>query len=134
MKSYRNLSPEIVTWYNLHEAWRKARKGKRGKVPAASFEYRLEENLLALQEELANKTYQPGAYHSFFIHEPKQEQPEQLQQQYRVSGGRPRLSASRLKMPWVKVTQAAAGTRQKDGAACPWPLRRANTEFAHPLW
>ncbi len=36
MKSYRNLYPQIVTWYNLHEAWRKARKGKRGKVPAAN--------------------------------------------------------------------------------------------------
>lgn len=31
MKSYRNLYPQIVTWYNLHEAWRKARKGKRGR-------------------------------------------------------------------------------------------------------
>ncbi len=72
MKSYRNLYPRIVTWHNLHGAWRKARKGKRGKVPAASFEYNLEENLLALQDELSNKTYQPGAYHSFFIHEPKQ--------------------------------------------------------------
>jgi len=71
MKSFRNLYPQIITWYNLHEAWRKARKGKRGKVPAASFEYHLEYNLLALQEELTNKSYQPGAYHSFFIHEPK---------------------------------------------------------------
>ncbi len=71
MKSYRNLYPQLITWYNLDEAWRKARKGKRGKAPAASFEYNLEENLLALQEELTDKTYQPGAYHSFFIYEPK---------------------------------------------------------------
>ncbi len=39
MKSYRQLYPQIVSWYNLYEAWRKARQGKRGKVPAASFEY-----------------------------------------------------------------------------------------------
>ena len=71
MKSYRNLYPQIITWYNLHAAWRKARSGKRGKVPAASFEYYLEDNLLTLQDELINKTYQPGAYHSFYIHEPK---------------------------------------------------------------
>ncbi len=71
LKSYRNLYPQITTWYNLHAAWRKARKGKRGKVPAASFEYQLEDNLLTLQDELINKTYQPGAYHSFYIHEPK---------------------------------------------------------------
>jgi RNA-directed DNA polymerase len=71
MKSYRNLYPQIITWYNLHTAWQKARKGKRGKGPAAGFEYALEDNLLALQAELTGKTYQPGAYHSFYIHEPK---------------------------------------------------------------
>ncbi len=70
MKSYRNLYPKIVTWYNLDEAWHKARKGKRGKAPAASFEFNLEDNLLVLQSELTAKVYQPGAYHSFFIHEP----------------------------------------------------------------
>jgi hypothetical protein len=63
MKSYRNLYPQLITWYNLDEAWRKARKGKRDKAPAASFEYNLEDNLLALQKELSEKTYQPGAYH-----------------------------------------------------------------------
>ncbi|PID85265.1 MAG: RNA-dependent DNA polymerase [Chloroflexi bacterium] len=71
MKSYRQLYPQIVSWYNLYEAWRKARQGKRGKVPAASFEYALEENLLTLQAELTKKAYQPGNYHSFYIHEPK---------------------------------------------------------------
>jgi RNA-directed DNA polymerase len=71
MKSYGNLYPQLTSWHNLYEAWRKARKGKRGKAPAASFEYDLEDNLLALQRELTNKTYQPGAYHSFYIHEPK---------------------------------------------------------------
>jgi RNA-directed DNA polymerase len=71
MKSYRNLYPQIIAWHNLYTAWRRARKGKRGKVPAAAFEYHLEDNLLALHEELAHKTYQPGAYNSFYIHEPK---------------------------------------------------------------
>ncbi len=72
MKSFRNLYPQIITWHNLYTAWRKARKGKRGKVPAATFEYYLEDNLLALQDELTNKSYQPGPYNSFYIHEPKQ--------------------------------------------------------------
>lgn len=71
MKTYANLFPKIISWMNLYEAYRKARKGKRGKSPAASFEFDLEENLLNLHEELADKSYQPGAYHSFFIHEPK---------------------------------------------------------------
>ncbi len=35
------------------------------------FEYRLEDNLVRLQEELAAQTYHPGAYVHFYIHEPK---------------------------------------------------------------
>ncbi len=71
MKTYRNLYSQIYEWDNLLNAWRKARKGKRGRSPAASFEYDVEANLLQLQKELAEKTYKPGAYTSFYIHEPK---------------------------------------------------------------
>ncbi|MEA3309306.1 MAG: reverse transcriptase domain-containing protein, partial [Chloroflexota bacterium] len=59
------------SWDNLYLAYRKAAKGKRGKEPAARFEYRLEDNLVTLQQELRAQTYQPGAYYSFYIHEPK---------------------------------------------------------------
>ncbi|NWF63701.1 MAG: RNA-dependent DNA polymerase [Chloroflexi bacterium] len=52
-------------------AYHKAAKGKRGHADVAEFEYRLEENLLQLQQELKEQTYQPGAYHSFYIHDPK---------------------------------------------------------------
>ena len=68
----RIMYTKICTWDNLRIAHRKAARGKRGKPAAASFEYNLADNLLALQEELSNLTYQPGAYHSFFIHDPKQ--------------------------------------------------------------
>lgn len=61
----------LTTWENLLLAYRKASKGKRGLANVAAFEYRLEENLLLLQEELRAQTYQPGPYHSFYIHEPK---------------------------------------------------------------
>lgn len=61
----------LTTWENLLLAYRKASRGKRGLPNVAAFEHRLEENLLTLQEELRAKTYQPGAYHSFTIHEPK---------------------------------------------------------------
>ena len=37
----------------------------------AAFEYRLEENLFGLQEELQGGAYRPGPYDSFHIHEPK---------------------------------------------------------------
>jgi retron-type reverse transcriptase len=62
---------ELCSWENLRLAHRKAAKGKRGKGPAAAFEYRLADNLLQLQSELQSRTYRPGAYHSFYIHEPK---------------------------------------------------------------
>lgn len=62
---------ELCSWENLWLAWRKAAKGKRGKWAAAAFEYRLEDNLIALQVELIEKRYQPGKYSSFYIHEPK---------------------------------------------------------------
>lgn len=40
-------------------------------MPAARFEHRLEDHLIALQEALRERSYRPGAYHSFYIHEPK---------------------------------------------------------------
>ena len=65
--AYKNL----CNWENLWLAWRKAARGKRGKVAAAAFEYKLEDNLLSLQTELREKSYQPGKYNTFYIHEPK---------------------------------------------------------------
>jgi RNA-directed DNA polymerase len=62
---------QLCHWANLYLAYRKAARGKRGRPPAARFEYRLEDNLIRLQEELRTKTYRPGVYHSFYIHEPK---------------------------------------------------------------
>jgi retron-type reverse transcriptase len=62
---------DIYAWDNLYAAYRKAAKGKRGRRPAAAFEFRLEDNLIQLQDELAAESYQPGPYESFYIHEPK---------------------------------------------------------------
>jgi len=70
-KVYRHLYDQVHDWDNLLLAWRKARKGKRGHAPAATFEQRAGENLLAIQQALAEKSYQPGGYVSFTIHEPK---------------------------------------------------------------
>jgi retron-type reverse transcriptase len=71
MKTYRHLYPKICDFENLYLAYCKARKGKRAKVSVASFERRQEEELLVLGSELKTKSYQPGEYHSFYIHEPK---------------------------------------------------------------
>ena len=67
-----NLSGfNVYDWENLLLAYRKASKGKRGLADVAEFEYKLEEHLFQLQQELKEQTYQPGAYHSFYIHDPK---------------------------------------------------------------
>ena len=71
MKTYKNLYSKICAWETLEIAYRRARKGKRRCQPVADFEYAWESHLLRLQEELVAKTYQPGPYHSFHIHEPK---------------------------------------------------------------
>ena len=71
MKTYRRLYEQVCDWDNVYLAYRKARKGKRSRPPAASFEFDLETNLVELRRELQEKTYRPGAYTSFYIHEPK---------------------------------------------------------------
>lgn len=71
MKTYTNLYPELASFANLHRAYHKARRGKRHTPAVAGFEFNLEHNLLALQEELQGETYTPGPYHSFHIRDPK---------------------------------------------------------------
>ncbi len=62
---------QLYRWDNLLLAYQRASRGKRGHANVAAFEYRLEDNLLRLQAELAGQSYQPGPYTSFYIHEPK---------------------------------------------------------------
>ena len=61
----------LCSWDNLLLAYRAASRGKRGRRAVAAFEYRLEDGLLTLSDELRTRTYRPGPYHSFHIHEPK---------------------------------------------------------------
>lgn len=62
---------DIYAWENLYTAYRKAARGKRSRAPAATFAFRLEDNLIDLQDELAAEHYRPGPYVNFTIHEPK---------------------------------------------------------------
>ncbi len=71
MKTYRRLYDRLWDFEHLYWAYRRARRGKRSKVPVAKFERFQEEELLALQQALKEETYLPGPYHSFYIHEPK---------------------------------------------------------------
>ncbi len=72
MKTYYNLYDKITTFDNLLCAARKAEKGKRYHQNVAAFNLHLEEELLQLRSELQSKTYQPGAYRSFMICDPKE--------------------------------------------------------------
>ena len=65
------LWPRLISFPNLLLAHRKARRGKRDRTAVAAFEYALEANLLALQNELCEGNYCPGPYRAFTIREPK---------------------------------------------------------------
>ncbi len=66
-----NLHEQICDWENLRLAYANASRGKRGRGATALFESLLADNLLELEQELREQTYQPGEYSSFYIHEPK---------------------------------------------------------------
>ena len=71
MKRYGNLYPQIVDFNNLYFTAKKAQKGKRYKDNVLEFNYHLETELLTLQKELEQQTYQPGDYRTFHITDPK---------------------------------------------------------------
>ncbi|HPE72805.1 MAG TPA: reverse transcriptase/maturase family protein [Candidatus Competibacter sp.] len=71
MKRLRDLWPQLIRFDNLWQAWRQARRGKSRSPGAVAFELNLERELLALQRELADGTYQPGAYRLFTLYERK---------------------------------------------------------------
>jgi hypothetical protein len=70
-KRYYFLYNKICNPLNIWWAYKAAAKGKRYKPSAATFEYDLEENLIEIEQELKDETYQPGGYHSFEIQKPK---------------------------------------------------------------
>ncbi len=71
MKRYGNLYPQIVEFENILASAKKAQRGKRFRSNVLEFNYNLESELSKLQQELINKTYQPGEYRTFYIKEPK---------------------------------------------------------------
>ncbi len=60
----------IFSLENLYKAYLDCRENKRKTANAVKFEYDLEENLMKLQKELANGTYQPGRSICFAVFEP----------------------------------------------------------------
>ncbi|TAH48020.1 MAG: RNA-dependent DNA polymerase [Chloroflexota bacterium] len=71
MKTYTDLYPQVCAFENIFKAYRDARKAKRKFASVAAFELNQEAELLQLRDELQTHSWQPGAYHSFYIHDPK---------------------------------------------------------------
>ena len=74
MKRLGGVWQQLVSFENLLLAFKKARRGKRGRPSVADFECRLEPELLQLQRELQNGEYMPGDYRLFTIYERKPRQ------------------------------------------------------------
>jgi retron-type reverse transcriptase len=68
-KTFRHLSVRLCSFPHLLEAYRKARRGKRRRPDVAAFEFRVEEYLHQLVQELRDGSYRPGPYRSFRVTE-----------------------------------------------------------------
>ena len=62
---------EIYDFANLYAAYLKARRQKKYRGEVLRFSYCLEDELIALQNELQRKTYKVGEYRQRVIYEPK---------------------------------------------------------------
>lgn len=71
MKTHKNLYHQIYSFSNILAAAEKAKKGKKLTEQITEFHFDMETNLLELSRELGHKTYQPGEYKTFYIHDPK---------------------------------------------------------------
>ncbi|WHZ13914.1 MAG: Retron-type RNA-directed DNA polymerase [Nitrospira sp.] len=71
MKRLGDIWPRLVSFENLFAAYRKARRGKRGRSGVAEFGLNLERELLTLRRELQDESYRPGDYRLFTIYERK---------------------------------------------------------------
>lgn len=67
----KNVWPQITSFANLLEAWRKVQLGKRYKLPVLRVRSDIEEELFSIQERLIAKTWTPAPCRSFRIVEVK---------------------------------------------------------------
>ena len=65
MKRIGNIYQKICSFENLYQAYLEARKCKRYRYEVLRFSAHLEEELLPIQRELEDKTYEVGNYHHF---------------------------------------------------------------------
>jgi retron-type reverse transcriptase len=71
MKKFIKKYEEIITINKLLSAWEGFLAGKKQRSDVAVWQSRLMDNILALYNDLKNKTYRHGAYQAFNISDPK---------------------------------------------------------------
>ena len=71
-KRYGDLLSPMCEFSHLLVSFRKARRGSGLTQESAAFEFHLENELLNLQKELRQGSYQPASYRYFPIYEPKE--------------------------------------------------------------
>lgn len=62
---------QIISFKNILNAYKKAAKVKKDRLYVQEYDYDLEYNLLNLQRNLKNGTYQWGEYKNFYVYDPK---------------------------------------------------------------
>jgi hypothetical protein len=119
------LWENICSFANLLEAYRCAARGKRGHPAVVLFEFKLEENLFELQDELRGGLYQPGPYSSFYIHDPKKRLISASPFRFPPSLGLDPAGQPPALRPARRAWKASAG--------CPRLVSQANIEKPGPL-
>jgi RNA-directed DNA polymerase len=71
MKTHSNLFEKAVSLESILRAWDGFKVGKRHKKDVQEFEYRLEDNLFLLHDELTAGIYRHAPYYAFSIQDPK---------------------------------------------------------------
>lgn len=71
MRALRDVWCEITSFGQLETAYKKARKGKRYRIEVLVFKSDLDSNLLRIQDQLRNGTFQFGPYRRHWVYIPK---------------------------------------------------------------
>ncbi len=70
-RTYNNVWPEIITFENIYQAYKEARKSHRDKPEVVRFTRNLIDNIYKIQTALRDQTWKPCKPWKFVIYEPK---------------------------------------------------------------
>ena len=71
MRVWHGIYKKLITKENIFRGYREFLKGKKKKKDVVKFAKEKNKNLSDLQMSLLNKSYQPGGYSQFLVHDPK---------------------------------------------------------------